>query len=131
RCHAPSAAQYVERMKEGQERIYYIISDSVESARASPYIEQLKDRGIEVLLLGDRIDEWVMGQIEEFEGRKFKDAVRGDLELGALAGEAEKAKEAEAKQKESAGLPNRVKEAVGDRVSAVRTSTRLKDSPSV
>jgi len=126
-----SLKQYVERMKEGQERIYYVISDSVESARASPYIEQLKDRGIEVLLLGDRIDEWVMGQIEEFEGKKFKDAVRGDLELGALAGEAEKAKEAEAQQKESEGLLKRVKEAVGDRVSDVRPSTRLKDSPSV
>ena len=126
-----SLKQYVERMKEGQERIYYVISDSVDSARASPYIEQLKDRGIEVLLLGDRIDEWVMGQIEEFEGKKFKDAVRGDLELGTLAGEAEKAKEAEAQQKESEGLLKRVKDAVGDRVSDVRTSTRLKDSPSV
>jgi molecular chaperone HtpG len=126
-----SLKQYVERMKEGQERIYYIISDSVDSARASPYIEQLKDRGIEVLLLGDRIDEWVMGQIEDFEGKKFKDAVRGDLELGALAGDAEKAKEAEAQQKESEGLLKRVKEAVGDRVSDVRPSTRLKDSPSV
>ena len=126
-----SLKQYVERMKEGQERIYYIISDSIESARASPYIEQLKDRGIEVLLLGDRIDEWVMGQIEEFEGKKFKDAVRGDLELGALAGEADKTKEAEAQQKESEGLLKRVKDAVGDRVSDVRTSTRLKDSPSV
>ena len=126
-----SLKQYAERMKEGQERIYYVISDSVESARASPYIEQLKDRGIEVLLLGDRIDEWVMGQIEEFEGKKFKDAVRGDLELGTLAGEADKAKEAEAQQKESEGLLKRVKEAVGDRVSDVRPSTRLKDSPSV
>jgi len=126
-----SLKQYVERMKEGQERIYYVISDSVDAARASPYIEQLKDRGIEVLLLGDRIDEWVMGQIEEFEGKKFKDAVRGDLELGTLAGEAEKAKEAEAQQKESEGLLKRVKDAVGDRVSDVRTSTRLKDSPSV
>jgi molecular chaperone HtpG len=126
-----SLKQYVERMKEGQERIYYVISDSVESARASPYIEQLKDRGIEVLLLGDRIDEWVMGQIEEFEGKKFKDAVRGDLELGSLAGEAEKAKEAESQKKESEALLKRVKEAVGDRVSDVRTSSRLKDSPSV
>jgi molecular chaperone HtpG len=126
-----SLKQYVERMKEGQERIYYVISDSVDSARASPYIEQLKDRGIEVLLLGDRIDEWVMGQIEEFEGKKFKDAVRGDLELGALAGEAEKAKEVEAQQKESESLLKRVKEAVADRVSDVRASARLKDSPSV
>jgi molecular chaperone HtpG len=127
---AVSLKQYVERMQPGQERIYYVISDSVDSARASPYIEQLKDRGIEVLLLGDRIDEWVMGQIEEFEGKKFKDAVRGDLELGPLAGEADKTKQEEA-QKESESLLKRVKDAVGDRVSEVRTSTRLKDSPSV
>ena len=126
-----SLKQYVERMKAGQERIYYVISDSVESARSSPYIEQLKERGIEVLLLGDRIDEWVMGQLEEFEGKKFKDAVRGDLELGALAGDPEKAKEADSQAKESEGLLKRVKDAVGDRVSDVRTSTRLKDSPSV
>jgi molecular chaperone HtpG len=125
-----SLKQYVERMKEGQERIYYMIGDSVDAARASPYIEQLKERGIEVLLLGDRIDEWVMGQVEEFEGKKFKDAVRGDLELGALAPDADKAAQEEvAKAKE--GLLKRVKDAVGDRVSDVRASTRLKDSPSV
>jgi len=125
-----SLKQYIERMKEGQERIYYMIADSVDAARASPYIEQLKDRGIEVLLLGDRIDEWVMGQVEEFEGKKFKDAVRGDLELGSLAPETDKAAQEEvAKAKE--GLLKRVKDAVGDRVSDVRASTRLKDSPSV
>jgi molecular chaperone HtpG len=124
-----SLKQYVERMKEGQQRIYYVISDSVDSARASPYIEQLKARDIEVILLGDRIDEWVMGQLDEFEGKKFKDAVRGDLELGPLA-EAEKAAQEEA-HKESKGLLKRVKDAVGERVSEVRTSTRLKDSPSV
>ena len=125
-----SLKQYVERMQAGQERIYYIIADSVDAARASPYIEQLRERGIEVLLLGDRIDEWVMGQIEEFEGKKFKDVVRGDLELGALAGEADKAAQEEA-LKESKGLLKRVKDALGDRVSEVRTSTRLKDSPSI
>ncbi len=93
-----SLKQYVERMKEGQERIYYVIADSVDSARASPYIEQLKERGVEVLLLGDRIDEWVMGQLDDFEGKKFKDAIRGDLELGSLAPEEEKARQAEADQ---------------------------------
>jgi molecular chaperone HtpG len=125
-----SLKQYVERLQPGQERIYYVIGDSVDAARASPYIEQLKDRGIEVLLLGDRIDEWVMGQLEDFEGKKFKDAVRGDLELGSLAGEADKAEQEETR-KESEGLLKRVKDALGDRVSEVRTSTRLKDSPSV
>lgn len=127
-----SLKQYVERMQPGQERIYYIIADSVESARASPHIEKLKERGIEVLLLGERIDEWVMGQmmghVEEFEGKRFKDASRGDLALGPLAGEAEKAAQEEAR-KESRGLLKRVKDALGDRVVEVRTSTRLKDSP--
>ena len=125
-----SLKQYVERMQAGQERIYYVIADSIDSARASPYIEQLKERGIEVLLLGDRIDEWVMGQIDEFEGKRFKDAARGDLELGTLAGAADKEAEEQA-HKDSKGLLKRVKDALGERVSEVRNSTRLKDSPAV
>jgi molecular chaperone HtpG len=125
-----SLKQYMERMQAGQERIYYVIADSVDSARASPYIELLKERGIEVLLLGDRIDEWVMGQIHEFEGKRFKDAARGDLELGSLAGAAEKEAQ-EQTHKESKGLLKRVKDALGDRVIEVRNSTRLKDSPAV
>jgi molecular chaperone HtpG len=127
---AVSLKTYVERMQPGQQRIYYVIADSIDGARASPYIELLKDRGIEVLLLADRIDEWVMGQLDEFEGKRFKDAARGDLELGTLAGEAEKAAQEEA-HKESKGLLKRVKDALGDRVTEVRTSTRLKDSPAV
>jgi molecular chaperone HtpG len=122
--------QYVERMQAGQERIYYVIADSIEAARASPYIELLKERGIEVLLLGDRIDEWVMGQIDEFEGKRFKDVARGDLELGSLAGAADKETQ-EQVHKESKGLLKRVKDALGDRVTEVRNSTRLKDSPAV
>ena len=125
-----SLKQYVERMQAGQERIYYVIADSIDAARASPYIELLKERNIEVLLLSDRIDEWVMGQLEEFDGKKFKDAARGDLELGPLAGAAEKEAQEEL-HKESKGLLKRVKDAVGDRVSEVRNSTRLKDSPAV
>jgi molecular chaperone HtpG len=124
-----SLAQYVARMKSGQERIYFLIAESIEAARASPYIEQLKARGIEVLLLSDRIDEWIMGQIEGFEGKRFKDAARGDLELGALASEADK-HDADAALKESKGLLKRVKDALGDRVLEVRVSTRLTDSPS-
>jgi molecular chaperone HtpG len=124
-----SLAQYVARMKSGQERIYFLIAESIEAARASPYIEQLKARGIEVLLLADRIDEWIMGQVEAFEGKRFKDAARGDLELGALASEADK-HDADAALKESKGLLKRVKDALGDRVLEVRVSTRLTDSPS-
>lgn len=125
-----SLKQYVERMQPGQERIYYVIAESIDAARGSPYIELLKERNVEVLLLADRIDEWVMGQLDEFEGKRFKDASRGDLELGSLAGEADKAAQ-EAALKESKGLLKRVKDALGDRVSEVRTSTRLKDSPAV
>ncbi len=116
-------------MQSGQERIYFLIAESIEAARASPYIERLKARGIEVLLLADRIDEWIMGQVEAFEGKRFKDAARGDLELGALASEADK-HDADAALKESKGLLKRVKDALGERVLEVRVSTRLTDSPS-
>ena len=124
-----SFAQYIERMKPGQDRIYFVIADSLDAARSSPYIERLKERGLEVLLLAERIDEWVMGQIDEFEGKKLKDAARGDLELGGLETEEEK-KHHEVELKESEGLLKRVKDAVGDRIEAVRVSLRLKDSPS-
>ena len=124
-----SLKDYVARMKTGQERIYYIIADSVEAARSSPYIEQLKAHGLEVLLLSERVDEWVMGQVDAFEGKRFKDASRGDLELGDLATEAEKSKVEEA-TKQSQDLLKRARAALGERVSEVRVSARLTDSPS-
>ena len=93
-----SLKDYVGRMKSGQERIYFVIADSVAAARSSPHIEQLKALGIEVLLMSERVDEWVMGQVEGFEGKSFKDAARGDLELGALAPEAGAAKAQRAAQ---------------------------------
>jgi molecular chaperone HtpG len=123
-----SFAQYVERMKPGQDRIYFVIAESVDAARSSPYIERLKDRGLEVLLLAERIDEWVMGQIDDFEGKHLKDVSRGDLELGGLESEADK-KQHEEELKESKGLLKRVKDAVGDKIEEVRVSSRLKDSP--
>ena len=123
-----SFAQYIERMKPGQDRIYFVIADSVDAARSSPYIERLKELGLEVLLLAERIDEWVMGQIDEFEGKKLKDAARGDLELGGLESEDDK-KQHQDELKESEGLLKRVKDAVGDRIEEVRVSLRLKDSP--
>jgi molecular chaperone HtpG len=123
-----SLPEYLERMKPGQERIYFLIAESIEAARSSPYIEKLKERGLEVLLLSERIDEWVMGQLDEFEKKKFKDAARGDLELGALEDEADK-KERDAQLKESKGLLKRIKDAVGDRVQEVRISVRLLESP--
>jgi molecular chaperone HtpG len=125
-----SLARYIERLKPQQERIYFLIAESIEAARSSPYIERLKERGIEVLLLADRIDEWIMGQVETFDGKRFKDAARGDLELGSLASEADKS-DADAQLKENKGLLKRVKDALGERVLEVRTSTRLTESPAV
>jgi len=127
-----SLAQYVERMKPGQDRIYYIIGESVTAARASPYIERLTQRGLEVLLLSERIDEWVMGQltgeVEGFPGKRFKDAARGDLELGTLESESDR-KRLDEERKESKGLLKRVKDAIGERVLEVRVSERLAGSP--
>jgi molecular chaperone HtpG len=123
-----SLADYLARLRPGQERIYYVTAESVAAARGSPAIERLKERGLEVLLLGERIDEWVMGQLSEFEGKRFKDAARGDLELGGLATEADR-QEHDAQLKESKGLLKRVKDALGERVTEVRVSERLKESP--
>ena len=121
-------ADYVGRMKAGQERIYYIIADSVTAARGSPYLEQLRSKGVEVLLLADRVDEWMMGHVREFEGKRFKDVSRGDLELGGLEGDADKAAAAEV-AKENEKLLQRIKEALGERISEVKVSTRLTDTP--
>jgi molecular chaperone HtpG len=124
-----SLADYLARMKPLQERIYYVIGENHASARSSPHIEQLRGKGLEVLLLGDSVDEWVMGQLGEYSGKRFKDAARGDLQLGALADAAEKER-VDAALKESKGLLKRCKDALGERVSEVRPSTRLADSPS-
>ena len=121
-------ADYVARMQGGQDRIYYVTAESAEAARGHPAIESLKARGLEVLLLSERIDEWVMGQISEFEGKRFKDASRGALELGGLSSEADR-KEHDAQLKESKGLLKRVKDSLGERVTEVRVSERLKESP--
>jgi molecular chaperone HtpG len=125
-----SLAEYTGRMQTGQDKIYYVVGESVAAARSHPAIEALRARNVEVLLLGRRIDAWVMDHLQDFEGKKFKDATRGDLELGGLASEADKEK-AEAQLKESKSLLKRVKDALGDRVSEVRVSTRLKDSAAV
>jgi molecular chaperone HtpG len=123
-----SLSDYVARMQPGQERIYYVIAESLPAARGSPAIERLKEHGLEVLLLAERIDEWVMSYIESYEGKRFKDAARGDLELGGLASTAER-KQHDADLKESKGLLKRIKDALGERVTEVRVSERLKDSP--
>src|SRR2546421_1180489 len=123
-----SLGDYLARMKSGQERIYYVIAETLEAARASPAIERLRERGLDVLLRADRIDEWVMGQLETYEGKRFKDAARGDLELGALASDADR-KQHDAQLKESKGLLKRIKDALGERITEARLSERLSESP--
>jgi molecular chaperone HtpG len=125
-----SLADYVTRMQTGQDKIYYVVGESLAAARSHPAIEGLRARNVEVLLLGRRIDAWVMDHLQEFEGKKFKDATRGDLELGGLASSADQEK-AEAQLKESGTLLKRVKDSLGERISEARVSTRLKDSAAV
>ncbi|HTX23504.1 MAG TPA: molecular chaperone HtpG [Steroidobacteraceae bacterium] len=120
--------QYVQRMKPGQDRIYYVIADTPGAARGSPYIEKLRERGVEVLLLADRIDEWVMKQVEAFEGKRFKDAARGNLELGGLESESERST-ADEQLKESKALLKRVKDSLAERVIEVKVASRLTESP--
>ena len=123
-----SLADYLARMKPGQERIYYVIAESLAAARGSPAIERLKEQGLEVLLLAERIDEWIMGQLDTYEGKRFKDASRGELELGTLTSAADR-QQHDAELKESKGLLKRIKDSLGERVTEVRVSERLRESP--
>jgi molecular chaperone HtpG len=123
-----SLADYVGRMKEGQEAIYYITADGFAAARNSPHLERFRKLGVEVLLMYDRVDEWVMSSLTEFEGRQFKSVTQGDLDLGKLDEPA--AKEAEEKQEgEFRDVVARMKTALADRASDVRITRRLTDSP--
>jgi molecular chaperone HtpG len=124
-----SLADYIARMRPGQEKIYYVLADSRSAARSSPFIEQLRARNVEVLLLGDRVDPWIMGQLNEFEGKAFQDAARGDLDLSALGGEDKAKPEAAADDAAHAPLFERVTKALGDAVAGVKASRRLADSP--
>ncbi|HEX4648883.1 MAG TPA: molecular chaperone HtpG [Steroidobacteraceae bacterium] len=123
-----SLADYVARMKPGQDRIYYVIAESLEAARGSPAIERLKERGLEVLLLAERIDEWMTAELQAYEGKRFKDAARGELELGGLATDADR-EQHDTQLRESKGLLKRIKDALGERVTEVRISERLRESP--
>src|SRR4029434_4860063 len=112
----------------GQDRIYYLVADSIAAARSSPHLEIFRRKGVEVLLLGDRVDEWLVVQLNEFEGKRLQDVTRGDLELGALFSEADR-KVKESDLKESKALLRRVKDALGERVSEVRVTGTLRNSP--
>jgi molecular chaperone HtpG len=117
-------------MKTGQDKIYYVIADNFAAARSSPHLEVLKQKGIEVLLLSERVDEWLMDNLREFEGKQLRNVARGDLDLGTIGGEDEK-KAHEALAKENATLVERIQKALNDQVKEVRVTTRLSDSPAV
>ena len=132
--HAEGDAQrvsldaYIERMKEGQDKIYYITADSPAAARHSPHLEVFRKKGIEVLLLSDRVDEWLVNHLSEYKDKALQSVAKGDLDLGDLADQEEKA----AKEKAAAehgDLLERLKTTLGERVAAVKPSTRLVDSP--
>ena len=123
-----SLEQYIARMKEGQDKIYYVVADSFQAAKSSPHLEIFRKKGIEVLLLSDRVDEWMMSHLTEFDGKQLASITRGDLDLGDLDDEESK-KEQEASEKEVEGLIERVKTALGDKVKEVRFTHRLTDSP--
>lgn len=124
-----SLADYVSRMKEGQEKIYYVTAETFTAAKNSPHLEIFRKKGIEVLLLSDRVDEWVTGYLTEFDGKHLQSVAKGGLDLGKLEDETEK-KEAEQAADEYKELFDKVKASLGDKVKDVRVTHRLTDSPS-
>lgn len=124
-----SLADYVGRMKEGQEKIYYVTAETFTAARNSPHLEIFRKKGIEVLLLSDRVDEWVSGHLTEFDGKHLQSVAKGGLDLGKLEDAAEK-EEAEKAADEYKELLDKVKATLGDKVKDVRVTHRLTDSPS-
>jgi molecular chaperone HtpG len=123
-----SFADYVSRMKEGQEAIYYITADSLAAAKASPQLEIFRKKGIEVLLLVDRVDEWMLAHLYEFDGKPLQNIAKGGVDLGQLQDEEEK-KKAEAAAAAFQPVLDRLKDALKDRAKDVRVTTRLVDSP--
>ena len=123
-----SLADYVSRMKEGQEAVYYITADSLAGAKSSPQIEIFRKKGIEVLLLTDRVDEWMLSHLFEFDGHTLMSVAKGSVDLGKLQDEAEK-KQAEEAATAFKPVLDRLKEALKDRAKDVRVTTRLVDSP--
>ena len=124
-----SLADYVSRMKEGQEKIYYVTAETFTAAKNSPHLEIFRKKGIEVLLLSERVDEWVTGNLTEFEGKALQSVAKGGLDLGKLEDEAEK-KEAEQAADEYKDLLDKIKTTLGEKVKEVRVTHRLTDSPS-
>jgi molecular chaperone HtpG len=125
-----SLQDYIDRMKDGQDKIYYVTADSYEAAKNSPHLEIFRKKGIEVLLLGERIDEWLMSHLTEFNEKQFQSIARADIDLGDMDDEETKKAQEEA-EKQVEGLTDRVKAALGDKVEDVKLTHRLTDSPAV
>jgi len=119
---------YIGRMKPEQESIYYITADSFMAAKNSPHLEIFKKKDIEVLLLGDRVDEWLISNLTEFKGKKFQSIAKGELDLGKLENESEKGKKKKIEEKAKT-LIEKIKKSLGDKVKDVKVTHRLTDSP--
>lgn len=125
-----SLESYIERMKEGQDKIYYLTADSYAAAKNSPHLEQFKAKGIEVILMFDRIDEWLMNYLTEFDGKQFQSITKAGLDLSKFEDEQEKEKQKETEQ-EFKSVVERTKSYLGDRVKEVRTTFKLANTPAV
>ena len=123
-----SLADYIATMKPDQDKIYYLVGDNESAARNSAYLEIFRKKGIEVLIMFDRIDEWTMSHLQEFDGKSLQDISRGELDLGKLADE-EKDEDSSDKPEDSDAVVGKIKEVLGDRVADVRTTNRLTESP--
>ena len=123
-----SLAEYAGRMKDGQKAIYYVTADSAAAAKNSPHLEVFRKKGVEVLLLTDRVDEWMLSFLHEFDGKPLVSVAKGDLDLGELADAQEKEEQVKVAD-EYKELVGKVKEALGDKVKEVRITLRLTDSP--
>lgn len=123
-----SLADYIGRMKDGQTKIYYITADNFTAAKSSPHLEIFRKKGVEVLILSDRIDEWMMGYLTEYDGKQLQDVARGELDLGEVETEEDKKHQEEATEAHK-GLLERIKAALDDQVQEVRVTNRLTESP--
>ena len=123
-----SLEDYISRMNPEQEKIYYVTAETFAAAKNSPYLEKLREKGLEVLLMHDRIDEWLMNNLSEFSGKQFQSVSKGDLDLGKLEDEKDKEKHQE-QVTECKELVEKVQKYLGDKVKEVRVSSRLKSSP--
>jgi molecular chaperone HtpG len=115
-------------MKEGQDKIYYVAAENFTTGSNSPHLEVFRKKDIEVLVFYDRIDEWLMGHMMDFDGKQFQDVGKGELNLGDLEGEDDK-KEKEKLETENKDLIERVKKVLGEKIDSVRVTNRLTDSP--